>query len=108
MPVDYAQAIIAAVRRIPHGRVATYGQIAEMADLPGYARHVGQVLAALPDDSDVPWHRVINAKGQISNRALSLGCETFQRDLLESEGIVFDGDDRINLRNYQLGAEGGN
>jgi methylated-DNA-protein-cysteine methyltransferase-like protein len=101
MPQDYAEAIIKVVRQIPHGHVATYGQIAKSADLPGYARHVGHVLANLPVDTDVPWHRVINAKGQISSRRYSLGCEDFQRQLLEAEGVTFSEDDRISLREFQ-------
>ncbi|MDQ3283053.1 MAG: MGMT family protein, partial [Acidobacteriota bacterium] len=57
------------VRRIPRGRVATYGQIAELADLEGPARQVGYALHNLPEPSDVPWHRVINARGEISPRS---------------------------------------
>ena len=61
------------VRRIPRGRVATYGDIAERAGLEGHARQVGYALHALPAGQDIPWHRVVNAKGEISPR-LSLIC----------------------------------
>jgi methylated-DNA-protein-cysteine methyltransferase-like protein len=84
------------VRRIPRGRVATYGQIARLARLGAQPRLVGYALAALPDDSDVPWHRVVNAQGRISLRATS-GPDRLQRALLEREGVRFDGRGRIDL-----------
>ena len=61
--------------------------------MPGQARQVGYALAALPDDSDVPWHRVINAKGEISPRSSGEGHD--QRALLEAEGVAFDASGRI-------------
>ncbi len=67
MSPTYAR-IYAVVRRIPRGRVATYGQIAELAGLPGHARQVGYALHALPDGTAVPWHRVLNARGALSLR----------------------------------------
>lgn len=88
--------IYGVVSRIPRGRVATYGQAARLAGLPGQARQVGYALAALPADSDVPWHRVINARGEISARAIPL-FEDIQRDLLQQEGVVFGDDGRIAL-----------
>lgn len=78
------------VRRIPQGRLATYGQVADLAGRPGQARQVGYALAALEVDSDVPWHRVVNARGAIS---LPDGHPArMQRARLEAEGIVFRGD----------------
>lgn len=76
------------VRAIPRGRVATYGQVAALAGFPGHARLVGYALAALPADSKVPWHRVVNARGGIS---LSPGSHAAraQRALLEAEGVAF-------------------
>ena len=65
--------IHAVVRRIPRGRVATYGQVAELAGLPGQARLVGYAMAALPAESAIPWHRVINAAGRVSPRAVGPG-----------------------------------
>jgi methylated-DNA-protein-cysteine methyltransferase-like protein len=92
-------AIYAHVRRIPAGRVATYGQIAHLVGAPRSARQVGQALAALDDDSDVPWHRVVNAQGRISPRR-DAGSDEFQRLLLEDEGVVFDATGRIDLARY--------
>ena len=79
--------IYAAVARIPRGRVATYGQIAELAGLPRHARLVGYALNVLPPDTDVPWHRVVNAQGKISLRSGGLGAEDFQAHLLRREGV---------------------
>ena len=91
------QRIYAVIRRIPRGRVATYGQIAELAGLPGHARQVGYALHALPPGTAVPWHRVINAQGEVSLRTAP-GPELTQRMLLEREGVRFDARGRVNLR----------
>ena len=89
------------VRRVPLGRVATYGTIAREAGLPGRARQVGYALAALPDDhDDVPWHRIVNARGEVSARSGSLGYERLQRTLLEREGVRFDESGRIDLDRF--------
>ena len=77
--------------RIPKGRVATYGQVAALAHLPRQARFVGYALHALPADSDVPWHRVVNAAGKISLRADTLGHDELQAHLLRREGVRFAG-----------------
>jgi len=81
---------------IPEGHVATYGQIARLLKRPYGARQVGYALAALSDDKKVPWHRVVNARGEISSRSKA-GYEDFQRILLEVEGIEFNQDGRIDL-----------
>ena len=88
------------VRRIPRGRVATYGQIARLAGFPNHARLVGYALHALRGavDKTVPWHRVINARGEISLGEFS-GAD-LQRRLLKSEGIIFDRRRRIDLERF--------
>jgi methylated-DNA-protein-cysteine methyltransferase-like protein len=91
--------VYAVVRRIPSGRVATYGQIAKLAGLGGAARQVGYALAALPAHSAVPWHRVINAQGTISMRKQS-GPDLEQRLLLENEGVRFDAGGRASLDTF--------
>ena len=88
--------IYAVVRRIPRGRVATYGQVAVLAGLPGHARQVGYALHALPAGTALPWHRVLNARGALSLRR-EAGAELTQRLLLEREGIRFDARGRVNL-----------
>lgn len=87
------------IRRIPRGRVATYGQIARLAGLPGHARQVGYALHALPPSTSVPWQRVVNASGGISLRS-SNGAAITQRILLEREGVVFDARGRIALARF--------
>ena len=88
------------VSRIPRGRVATYGQIAELAGIPGQARRVGYALSALPKDTLIPWQRVVNAKGEISLRSHS-GSENLQMKLLRIEGVVFDRSKCIDLARFQ-------
>lgn len=84
---------------IPHGQVACYGQIAKMAGLPNYARFVGACLKNLPKDSQLPWHRVINAQGCISFSAHSADfCR--QKERLEAEGILIT-NGRVSLKKYQ-------
>ncbi len=91
--------IDAVVARIPRGRVATYGQLASLAGLPGRARLVGRALRVVPDGVDVPWHRVVNAQGKISARGDALGHEDLQAALLEREGVRFAGN-AISLAHY--------
>jgi methylated-DNA-protein-cysteine methyltransferase related protein len=90
------QQIYKLVRRIPAGRVATYGQIASLAGLAGHARQVGYALHALPEGTTVPWHRVVNAQGEISRRAVP-GSELIQQQLLAREGIELDARGRVPL-----------
>lgn len=92
--------IYAVVRRIPPGRVATYGQVAALAGLPGHARQVGQALREAPEGVDLPWQRVINARGEVSPRG-GLGLEEgLQRHLLQEEDVVFDSRGRIDLDRF--------
>ena len=90
------QRIYDVVRRIPRGHVATYGQVATLAGLAGHARQVGYALHALPDGTGVPWHRVVNASGRISVRAVP-GAELVQQQLLEREGVRLDARGRVPL-----------
>jgi methylated-DNA-protein-cysteine methyltransferase-like protein len=92
--------IYAQVRKVPRGRVATYGQIASLAGLDGQARQVGYAMAALPSSSTVPWHRVINAQGRVSMRSEGSGGSIIQQQLLEREGVVFDGGGRVALARF--------
>ena len=98
--------IYAVVCRIPRGRVATYGQVAAVTGLPGRARQVGYALHALPQGSDVPWQRVINAKGEVSPRS-EPGYDNYQRHLLEEEGVTFDGRGRLDLDRFRWDPDGG-
>ncbi len=100
-PVTASQAeqrIRAMVDSIPKGRVATYGQIAEEAGLPRRARLVGRVLGGLPPRTKLPWHRVVNAAGRISQRP---GGILEQRRRLKREGVVLDRRGKIDLTLYR-------
>jgi methylated-DNA-protein-cysteine methyltransferase-like protein len=85
-PAGVKAAVYRLVRRIPPGRVLTYGEIAARVGRPGGARAVGQAMRVCP--SDLPWHRVVNARGGISPRARQSGMVT-QRIRLEQEGVAF-------------------
>lgn len=99
LPPPYTR-IYRVVKRIPRGRVATYGQIATLAGLDGHARQVGYALHSLPDEIHIPWHRVINAKGEISPRSEGDSHE-LQRMLLEEEGVEFSLDGRVDLKKFR-------
>lgn len=88
--------VCAAVRRVPSGRVTTYGQIAVAIGLKGAARQVGYALYDLPEHTNVPWHRVVNARGEVSRRRV-FGSELVQRMRLEREGVRFSARGRIDL-----------
>lgn len=92
--------IYTVVRRIPAGRVATYGQVAALAGLPRHARLAGYALAGLPDGNPLPWHRVINAAGRISMRQTGPGGAVLQRLRLEQEGVRFDARGRVDLDTF--------
>lgn len=89
------------VRLIPYGQVATYGQIADLAGLAGRARLVGYALYRVTDDMEVPWHRVINAKGEVSESPFRNGSDYLQRSLLEAEGVQFNANGKISLSRYR-------
>jgi len=87
------------VRRIPAGRVASYGQIAALAGMPRAARQVGFALHALTVDADVPWHRVVDASGRIRVREPSAIAD-LQRARLEAEGVGVGQGGRIDLERF--------
>lgn len=100
-PSDSYRRIYAVVRRVPVGKVTTYGDVARLAGLPGHARQVGYALHALRSSDDtVPWQRVVNARGEVSPRA-EPGMDGLQRTILEAEGVVFDARGRIDLKRYR-------
>ncbi len=92
----FFQRVYALVRKIPRGRVVTYGQIARALGAPGAARTVGWAMRACP--ADAPWHRVVNARGAISLRPTSGYPE--QRARLRAEGVRLDRAGKIDLRQY--------
>ncbi len=99
---DYEK-FYAVVKRIPRGRVATYGQVAELAGLPGRARQVGYALHKTPEARELPWQRVLNAQGRVS---LTGKGGTEQQRLLEAEGVVFAEKGRLSLKRYRWSPKG--
>jgi methylated-DNA-protein-cysteine methyltransferase-like protein len=88
------------VRLVPEGRVVTYGQVALELGSPAAARAVGYALANLPGASEVPWWRVVNARGGISPRGHGFAAHV-QREQLEAEGVRFDLEGNLRLREYR-------
>jgi len=93
---SFFQRVYTLVRRIPRGKVATYGQIARALGAPGAARTVGWALRACP--ANVPWHRVVNARGEISLRPTTGYHEQSAR--LKTEGVRFNREGKIDLAKY--------
>jgi methylated-DNA-protein-cysteine methyltransferase-like protein len=95
----FARAVWALVRRVPRGRVVTYGQVAALLGHPRAARAVGTALRRLPRGLErvVPWQRVVNAAGRVSPRA-DPSRPALQRRLLEAEGVRFGRGGRLDLR----------
>ncbi|MGB0751414.1 MAG: MGMT family protein [Gammaproteobacteria bacterium] len=102
-PTPLHARIYEVVRMIPEGRVATYGQIAAMVGRCG-PRQVGTALSRLRKGSDVPWQRIVNAAGRISDRKDG-GPSSEQRTRLQAEGVVFTKAGRIDLKQYALSRE---
>jgi methylated-DNA-protein-cysteine methyltransferase-like protein len=96
----FDQRVWSVVEQIPHGRLATSGQIADLIGAWGCARQVGWALRRLSLPSDVPWHRVVNAKGQISMSLSREGSDWIQRELSITEGIPVDQDGRLPLKRF--------
>ena len=98
MTTEFHKRTIAVIKKIPHGKVATYGQIAAMAGSPRGARQVVRILHSSSDKEGLPWHRVINSKGMISLPP-GQGFE-LQTQLLEDEGVEFDRKGRVDLKRF--------
>ena len=101
MPTDsFYERVYRVIARIPRGRVMTYGQIADYVGAPRSARRVGQALSQTPADRRLPWHRVVNRSGRISERWPAARMD-YQAQLLRDEGIFFEADGRIDLDRYR-------
>lgn len=98
MLTRFTQNALHIIKRIPHGKVLTYGRVAALAGQPCGARQISRILHAMSKKYDLPWHRVINSKGRIS-LGPSQGRE-LQKALLESEGIEFSANGSLDLKIY--------
>lgn len=97
---DFSNQVIKIIKRIPSGRIATYGQVAELAGKPHGARGVAWILHSSSSLYGLPWHRVLNSKGRISFPVDSILYQK-QLRLLKREGVEFSSDQRLDLRKYQ-------
>ena len=100
VPASFDQRVWSEVTRIPHGRLATYGQIADLIGAYGFARQVGWALRRLKLPSTVPWHRVVNAQGRVSMSLSREGSDWMQRELLMAEGIPVDAEGHLPLHQF--------
>jgi methylated-DNA-protein-cysteine methyltransferase-like protein len=98
MTLSFTERAIAIIKKIPKGRVATYGQIATMAGDPRGARQVVRILNIYHEKEKLPWFRIINREGKIS-LPVGGGYE-LQKSMLENEEIIFDSNDKINLEKF--------
>jgi len=98
MPKTFHQKVIEVIKKIPRGKVATYGMIATLAGSPKAARQVVRTLHTASDKERLPWHRVINSKGQISLKP-GQGYEE-QKGMLLQEGVIFDDTNSIDLKRF--------
>ena len=96
--LNWHQSVWKVVSEIPSGHVLTYGEVARLSGMPRAARRVSQALRRAPRGVELPWHRVINSQGKISFPEESTGWNR-QKDLLESEGVIFL-NGKINLEQY--------
>ncbi len=94
----FTQRVLERIKSIPEGRVCTYGTIAKMAGHTNGARQVTRILHSMSRKHNLPWHRIVNAKGLIS-LPKSHGYEE-QKALLQSEGVLFDENDRVDLKRF--------
>ena len=93
--------IYEAVKRIPYGKVASYGQVAALAGNPRWARVVGYALHVNPDPENIPCYRVVTKDGRVSP-AFAFGGSNRQRELLEAEGVRFDDSGRVLMERFRV------
>ena len=96
----FNQKVYLKVSKIPYGKIATYGQIADLIYAYGRARQVGWALRKLKLPSTIPWHRVINSKGEITMSLSRKGTDWIQRGLLINEGIKFNSKMKLDIKKY--------
>jgi methylated-DNA-protein-cysteine methyltransferase-like protein len=94
---SFTERVVYVIKHVPKGQVLTYGKVSAVAGNPRGARQVVRILHTMTGKHDLPWHRILNSKGMISLRGEG-GKQ--QRDLLESEGVVFDEHGVVDLRRY--------
>ena len=101
MNENFKDKILEIIRRVPKGKVVSYGQVAAAAGFPTYARHVGKVLSELDENTKVPWWRVVNNQGYISIKGNWIATKEIQRTLLLQERIEVDKDFRLDMKRHR-------
>lgn len=104
-PRPFREAVCRAVGMVPRGTVATYGQIAWMAGDPRRPRQVGMVLKGLPEGTELPWHRIVNARGYVPSRGRWWGAR-LQIERLRSEGVEVDDLGNLDLDRFRWSGSG--
>ena len=103
--MNFREQVISIVKKIPKGKVASYGQVAAACGSPRAARQVGWMLRTLDAASDInsatPWWRVINAAGYISIKGNIIATPPLQKTFLERDGVVVDDDFKIDMKKYR-------
>jgi methylated-DNA-protein-cysteine methyltransferase-like protein len=95
----FREAVLATVAQVPRGAVASYGQIAWMVGYPRRPRQVGMVLSSLPEGTDLPWHRIVNARGYVPSKGRWWGA-MLQIERLRAEGVEVDDLGNLDLNRY--------
>lgn len=95
---DFTRGVISTIKKIPYGKVMTYGQIARSVGSPRSARQVVRILHSMSEKYALPWHRVVNSKGEIGFKDEDMFST--QKMLLEAEGVVFKTEKSISLKQY--------
>lgn len=102
---SFKDKVISFIKSVPKGRVVSYGQVAVVAGSPRAARQVGGILRGLPDNSGVPWWRVVNSQGVISIKGNWVATKEVQKQLLEKEGVVVDNDFTLDIAKYRYNSK---
>ena len=98
MPTQFTEAVLEIIKNIPKGKVQTYGGISKLVGSPFGARQVVRILSSMSQKYNLPWHRVMNSKGEIQRKNIDMFYE--QIYLLEKEGIEFISEEKIDLNVY--------
>ncbi|MBD3197435.1 MAG: methylated-DNA--[protein]-cysteine S-methyltransferase [Candidatus Lokiarchaeota archaeon] len=98
MPTEFTKKVLMLIKNIPKGKVSTYGRIAKLAGNPKAARQVSWILHSSSKKYNLPWHRVINSRGEISIK--SVESKELQKRLLENEMIEINSEFKIDLNKY--------
>lgn len=104
--IPFTERVVRMIQQIPPGRIMTYGQVAVAAGNPRGARQIARILHSMSEKHDLPWHRIINAQGGISTPIDREDKGSLQQELLESEGVEFSSDGKVDLNKYRWFPEG--